>query len=159
MFILSQLEMLCTLNWPRQSLPQKHSILKVLLCETEPETIPKIAKHGYSLIYLMIWTQLKHYFLTGYMCLFTIHPLSCKSWKQQPNLSTHFWLGVLLKLSSSPIWWNPVAVSTFLILPFCHSGLTDKSVTFNWTSDACFVRASCDTKSRHALLKWKLILW
>lgn len=33
----------------RQSLPQKHSILKVLLCKTEPETNPKIAKHGSNL--------------------------------------------------------------------------------------------------------------
>ena len=65
-------------------------------------------------------------------------------------------IGVLLKLSNSPIWWHPVAERTFLILKFCHSGLTDKSLTFSWTSEACFVRASWVTKKQNDMHLYKV---
>lgn len=93
----------------RQSLPQKHLILKVLLCETEPDqTIPKIAKHGYNLIYLMKQIQLKHYFLTGYMCLFTIYPyIKLQIMKAAAQFKHSLLTGCLIEVEQQPYLMEP----------------------------------------------------
>lgn len=90
----------------RQFLPQKHLILKVLLCETEPETIPKIAKHGYSLIYLMIWTQLKHYFLWVHVSFYNLS-LKLQIMKAAAQFKHSLLTGCLIEVEQQPYLMEP----------------------------------------------------